>query len=357
MLISVGCINIVQDNNISSQNSDLLVRAFLKPFNSYLNDPDVTEIIINKPGGLFTRQNSMRVDVYHEDETLTYEYLEKLVNIMAAYCGKAMEQSMSLTLPDGERVQVARGSLVYDGYYGINIRKHVEVSFTLDELEAQGAFSSWQDVAPHQYTKPEIDDLWVSKKISVVQYKLLEAKLNKNLKEFLEIAVLNNQNIIVAGKTASGKTTLTRTLINLVPPTQRLITIEDTHELKLEGHHNKLPLIFGEGNGRLSPKEALAACMRLSPDRIFLAELRGDEAWDYLQSLKTGHPGSITSTHANNAMLTFDRVAGLLLQSKVGGQMPYSALMKEVYSCINIVIFMEYRKVTEVFFDPFLLFE
>lgn len=113
------------------------------------------------------------------------------------------------------------------------------------------------------------------------------------MQEFLEQAVLNKRNIIIAGKTGSGKTTFARSLIKKIPVEERIITIEDVHELFLEEHPNKVHMFYGENAGRVTASDCLESCMRQSPDRILLAELKGSEAWEYLASLHTGHPGTI----------------------------------------------------------------
>ncbi len=111
-------------------------------------------------------------------------------------------------------------------------------------------------------------------------------------------------------------------------------------------------LLFGEGPGRITAQACLAACMRLSPDRIFLAELRGSEAWEYVQSLNTGHPGSVTTTHANGAVQAFDRIASLVKNSETGRGLEVGEIRRVLYATLDVVLFMAERRVTEVFFDP-----
>lgn len=164
--------------------------------------------------------------------------------------------------------------------------------------------------------------------------------------------MLYKRNIIIAGKTGSGKTTFARSLIEKVPPEERIITIEDVHELFLPNHPNRVHMLYGYGAGRVSADECLAACMRQSPDRIFLAELRGNEAWEYLNSLNTGHPGSITTTHANNALQTFERCATLIKKSDVGRQLEMEMIKLVLYTTIDVVLFFKDRKLVEVFYDP-----
>jgi type IV secretion system protein VirB11 len=111
-------------------------------------------------------------------------------------------------------------------------------------------------------------------------------------------------------------------------------------------------MLYGYGAERVSASECLESCMRQSPDRIFLSELRGDEAWEYLTSLNTGHPGSITTTHANTALQTFERVATLIKKSEVGRKLNMETIMQVLYYTINVVLFLSKFKLIEVFYDP-----
>ena len=329
-----------------------MLRSLLRPIKPFLDDPDVTELCINKAKEVVCKLNSTGKWSVIQVEELNDAYISDLINAMVSFNGKPVEQVMSLTLPDGERIQVTHGSAVFEGYYGFSIRKRVEVAFTLDELIEQGVFENVIDVSTNIYDEKQINQLLADKKISHAEFNLLMFKLNRNWRAFFIEAINTYKNIAASGKTGSGKTTFTRSLIDLIPIDERIVTIEDVHELKLERHINKTHLMYGKGAGRVSSAELLAAGMRLSPDRLLLAELRHDETWDYIQSLNTGHPGSITSTHANNANQTFDRIAGLLLQSPNGAKMPYQALIKTVRSAIDIVVFMRNRKVEEIFYDP-----
>ncbi|MED5747919.1 ATPase, T2SS/T4P/T4SS family, partial [Enterobacter hormaechei] len=117
---------------------------------------------------------------------------------------------------------------------------------------------------------------------------LLGLLYHKNYERFFERAIELQKNIVISGATASGKTTFMRAVLEYMHKDTRILTIEDVHELKLENFDNKLPLIFGRGEGQLTSQQLLEACMRATPQRILLAELRGVETWDYLQSLNTG---------------------------------------------------------------------
>jgi len=153
-------------------------------------------------------------------------------------------------------------------------------AMSLEELQAHGALT--------EVTLSE--DEYNSDGISHEDAYLLELKRSGDITQFLHEAIQRRRNIVVAGATGSGKTTFARSLIARVPTDERLITIEDVHELALPDHANRVHMMHGSGSGRVSATACIGACMRLSPDRIFLTELRGPETWDYLAALNTGHP-------------------------------------------------------------------
>lgn len=321
--------------------SDTALRQLLRPVAAYMADEAVREIAIPRPGLILTRQQGRWHR--HEDAQLTFEYLDALVCAMASYNKVNFSPIMSLLLPDGERGQVAKPPAVIDGTLSINIRKHSSVVKTLDALQAEGAFDNWVDVSD-----PPAD----SALLSPQDQALLELKSQRRMREFLECAIQYCRNVIVAGKTGSGKTTFARSLIECVPTTERILTIEDVHELFLPNHPNRVHMIYGIGAGRMSASDCIAAALRSSPDRIFLSELRGAEAWDYLNALNTGHPGSVTTTHANGARDTYRRVALLIKQSVAGSQMEVETILRYLYSTLDISLYFADYKLVEVYFSP-----
>ena len=135
---------------------------------------------------------------------------------------------------------------------------------------------------------------------------------------FMRLAVRARKNIVVSGATGSGKTTWTKALIREIPRDERLVTIEDARELVLDRHPNHVRLYYSkddQGLARVTPKQLLECCLRMRPDRILLAELRAEEAFDYLRNVNSGHPGSITSVHASSAELAFEQLMLLVKQS------------------------------------------
>src|SRR5207237_1184885 len=138
---------------------------------------------------------------------------------------------------------------------------------------------------------------------------------------FMRLAVKARKNILVSGPTGSGKTTWTKALLREIPADERLITIEDAQELVLDRHANHVRLFYSkddQGQARITPKQLLESCLRMRPDRILLAELRAEEAFDYLRNVNSGHPGSVTSVHATSAELAFEQLVLLVKQSRGG---------------------------------------
>jgi type IV secretion system protein VirB11 len=163
----------------------------------------------------------------------------------------------------------------------------------------------------------------------------------------------------VSGPTGSGKTTWTKALIREIPGDERLITIEDARELVLDRHPNHVRLFYSkddQGVARVSPKQLLESCLRMKPDRILLAELRAEEAFDYLRNVNSGHPGSITSVHAASAELAFEQLVLLVKQNPGGRDLARADIKSLLYLLIDVVIQFgvdrHERYIKEVWYEP-----
>jgi type IV secretion system protein VirB11 len=173
--------------------------------------------------------------------------------------------------------------------------------------------------------------------------------------DFLRAAVRTRKNIIVSGATGSGKTTLTKALLLEIPADERLITLEDASELRLDGHPNSVRLFYSkdeQGLARVTPKKLLEACLRMRPDRVLLAELRSDEAYYYLRNVNSGHPGSITSVHASSAMLAFEQLTLLVKESPGGRDLSREDIKALLHQLVDVVVqcgtYSRQRVVTEI---------
>ncbi len=312
----------------------------------YLLDEDIVDVAIHYPSkiSLLSNKNGrLLVDA----PNATKENLIQLGHLLANKNGLRLGHetpTMSIQLPTGERVQYSMPPATHE-HITITIRRYSEEIKTLDELAQQGAFNHYKWI---KYT--DYDNVEFFKKLSDIDKDLLSALQSKDTLRFFTLAVQYRKNILISGQTGSGKTYFTRALIAEVPHDELIITIEDVRELFLRSHPHQINFIFGKGQDRCTAKQALTNCMRSTPDRIFLAEVRGDEASDYIEALNTGHPGSITSTHANDALAAYKRIAKLIKKSE-GGEM--KDILDDVYSAIDISIFYRNRQVNEIFFDPF----
>ena len=342
---------VLSANNLP--NDDYILKRFLDPISGALSENGVSEIAINRPGEYLVKVSSgweTRIE-----PKLTYDLLRSLCLAVATYNKISVSPVMSAELSTGERVQIESEPVTPRGIIAVNIRRHQQTVMDLADIDASGAFNQVKDVSFNIPSAEEIQRLLKANdqtRLSAIEAELLSLKAQGRWFEFFKLAVTNFKNIAISGATGSGKTTFARSLINEVPEHERIVTFEEQHELILTKHRNKVHLFYGSGPGRISPKECLRSAMRMSPDRIFPAEIRSDEAWEYLQSLNSGHPGSITTLHANSAAELFGRLFGLVKGSPVGMGLDTSWIRAEIYRSIHIALHFENRKLVEVFYDP-----
>jgi type IV secretion system protein VirB11 len=319
--------------------SDHAVNMTLAPLLRYLDDPDVFEVRVNKFGQVITARTNGRER--HDEPAITPAYVNNLTNTLLSYNGLGPSPVMDVKLPNGTRGVIVRPPAVLEGTVLICFRKHLQVSKGLEQLRDEGRFENAK--------RRTIEDML---KLDPVEERLLGLLDRGDMVGFMREAVRSKKNICVSGKTGSGKSTLTRTLLAEVPPTERVLLMEDVHEVEADNQHEVGYMMYGKQEGRVSAKECLTAAMRLSPDRIFLTELRDDAAWDYLTGANTGHPGGIFSTHADNAATTFARIATLVKASEVGRTVDYDVILKTVITTVDVVIYMADREVKEIYYDP-----
>jgi type IV secretion system protein VirB11 len=196
--------------------------------------------------------------------------------------------------------------------------------------------------------------------LSEREHTLLDMFRRHDWRAFFKAAVEGRKNIVSSGATGSGKTTLGNALAAMIPQNERIITVEDVPEMRL-AHPNQVNLFYPKGeNGvsKLKARDLLEACLRMRPDRVLLAELRGDETFYFIQNvLNSGHPGTITTVHASRAKLAFRRLALLIKGSSEGAGLDLADITDNLYALVDIIVQMERlpdgrRIATEVYFDP-----
>ena len=301
----------------------------------------LTEIAINHPYLVwYDRGNGWESEKL---PNLSFELCMQIARSLSVYAGLTIPISdenpiASVILPDGERGQIAVPPATENGIVSMTFRKPSTARFSLNSYQSSGRFDAVKQMS--------ISDTGLTKQ----QHELLELKESGDFERFFSLAVKSHLNILLVGGTGSGKTTVMKAMVDEYPTDSRLFTVEDVHELNLPNHPNHLHLFYKHGG--LTPKKIIEACMRMKPDHVLLAELRGDEAWTYLEMLNTGHEGSITTIHANNCHSAPARLAGLVKQSEVGQTLDYDHIMRTIKTSIDVIAFFKHTHLTEIFYDP-----
>ena len=324
-----------------SSSLELTLRA-LKPI---LGDSDVTELCINRPGEAFieTRSGWKRVELPFAD----FDWCMRLAKLIANSTRQRVDEEspiLSASLPGGERVQIVLPPATTAGTVAITIRRPADEVWSIEELARRGIFRATRRA---------------SQALDATENELLRLLAIPDYEAFMRLAVHAKKNIVVSGPTGSGKTTWTKALIREIPSEERLITIEDAKELVLDRHPNHVRLFYSkddQGLARVTPKQLLESCLRMKPDRILLAELRAEEAFDYLRNVNSGHPGSITSVHAASAELAFEQLMLLVKQSRGGAELSRRDIKSLLFLLVDVVVQFgvenHERFIKEVWFEP-----
>lgn len=329
------------NSRVEESTLGLTLRA-LRPL---LANADVMELCINRPLEAFieTREGWRREPLPFAD----FEWCSRLAKLVANSTQQRIDAStplLSASLPTGERVQIVIPPATTAGCVAIAIRRPADQVWSIEELARRGIFRSTRQAGQR------LDD---------TEQQLLRLLASSDYEAFMRLAVRSRKNILVSGPTGSGKTTWTKALIQEIPSDERLVTIEDAKELVLDRHPNHVRLYYSkddQGLARVTPKQLLEACLRMRPDRILLAELRAEEAFDYLRTVNSGHPGSITSVHATSAELAFEQLVLLVKQNPGGRDLARQDIKSLLFLLIDVVIQFgverHERFIKEIWFDP-----
>ena len=280
------------------------LRACLAPLHDALARPEVTDIYVNRPGELWIESLGGGIE-RQVDPSLDEATLTRLVRQIAALSHQGISREhplLSAILPDGSRVQVVAPPATR-GPLALAIRKQVAPTMALEDYAAAGAFSGTGTGALRDS--------------SALPSRVVKLVHSGELAAALAEAVRARLNILISGGTSTGKTTFLNALLREVPHEERLILIEDTPELHVE-HENCVGLIAVRGSlgeAQVSANDLVSASLRMRPDRIILGELRGVEALAFLRAINSGHPGSMTTIHADTPEAAVEQLVLLALEA------------------------------------------
>ncbi len=274
------------------------------PLDSILKDESITEIMVNGPKNVFVerRGSLVRLERSFESEEQLMQVIRRIVRL----AGREVNQSNPIVdtrLPDGSRVNVVLQPIALNGPI-LTIRKFSRQPMTIAKLIEYGSIT------------PEIAD-------------------------FLEKLVRARYNIFISGGTGSGKTTFLNAVSNYIPKDERVITIEDSAELTIEGVDNLVTMetrnaTASAENAAITIRDLIKSSLRMRPDRIIVGEVRGGEALDMLQAMNTGHDGSLSTGHANSAEDMLSRLETMVLQGSEG--LPLPAIRQQIASALDIIV-------------------
>ena len=274
----------------------------LGPIEVLLKDPTVTEVMVNGPKKIFVeRMGRLQLtDIQFHDDSHVMNIIERILSPI----GRHIDESVPLVdarLEDGSRVNIIIPPLSLVGPC-ITIRKFATKALSVDNLITFGT-------------------------------------LDRQMADFIKACIQARINILVSGGTGSGKTTTLNVLSSFIPENERIVTIEDAAELKLQQEHvvtlESRPANI-EGNGEITIRDLVKNALRMRPDRIIVGEVRGGEALDMLQAMNTGHDGSLTTAHANNPRDALSRLETMVLMA--GFEMPIRAIREQVSSAIELIL-------------------
>ncbi|MGE0754866.1 MAG: P-type DNA transfer ATPase VirB11 [Alphaproteobacteria bacterium] len=315
--------------------------TYLSPLKDFFAQPKVSEISINQPGEIWVEIGGDMVR--HELPELDLTHLKALGRLVAQASEQKISEEtplLSATLPEGFRIQVVFPPACEPSKVAISIRKQTILDFDLDQYEALGAFQN----------------TIVKKEENLVDKRLRELLDAGAVKDFFKEAILAKKNIIISGGTSTGKTTFFNAALKVIPPTERIITCEDAREINIPHIPNKVHLVAskgGQGRALVTMQDLIEACLRLRPDRLMLGELRGKEAFSFMRAVNTGHPGSISTLHADTPQLAIEQLILMIMQAGLG--ITREQIKNYVENVINVVIQLKrgahgMRYVSEIYF-------
>ena len=323
------------------------VLHWIEPLQPFLDRDGVFDVAVNRPGEAF---------IYSEDgchrhvvPEMTLARCMSLATAVATYNGQSVSEQTPLleaTLPGGQRLGLVLPTACTANTVAFVIRRPPGRIITLDEMEVQGLFSR---------VVADSDGLQEHER------HLLELKRAGRLKVFLTEAMRYGKFIVAAGHTGCGKTTIARALAEFIPADKRVITIESTAEMNLPNHANAVHLFWSEGGqsiARVTPPQLLGISLRLRPDAILYAEVRGAECLNLVEAGESGHRWCMTTLHASSPAGAVDRMVMMCLRSPAAQGMNYVQLKRMILRTVDVIVQFgnddQGRFIQSVWYDPLL---
>lgn len=315
----------VENHNEASAavNRSVLAQYTDRYFGKYLKDESINEIVFN--GGNKIWWEDVNSDWHFEErsdfnDTVAWSF----ATTVASFKKDDINQKkpiLSGILTGGERIQIVSAPVTKGNFVSITIRKPSKVRYTIENYISSG---------------------------------IIDQNLADMLKNFIAIG----KNLVICGETGSGKTTFMKTLIDFIPLEQRLITIEDVEEIRFWNHKNYVQLFYpseAKPGDPVTSAKLLKSCLRMKPDRILLAEVRGGETYDFINVISSGHNGSMTSCHAGSVSSCLDRLVMMSMQNDEAKAVGKEMLLDMIHKTIDVIVVLKKvnkrRMVTEYYLD------
>ncbi|MEY9772170.1 type IV secretion system protein VirB11 [Sinorhizobium fredii] len=333
----------VGNNGKTASNPYYFLDRALEPIRDFLNDPRVVEIAVNKPGHVYVERLGADHMEHHEIAKLTADEIQNIGERVAGVTSQFISRSkpiLSAALPTGERIQIVLPPAAPEGG-SISIRKQVVNNFTLEEYRDNGSLEKVSVAVGG---------------LSDIDRELIAHLRTNRIYDFIHTAITKRVSILISGGTSSGKTTFLNACLKSIDPHERILTLEDTREL-FPPQVNKVHLIASKGDqgtADVTIQSLLEASLRMRPDRLFVGEIRGAEAFSFLRAINTGHPGSMSTVHADTPMGAYEQLAMMMQQAGMSSGYSKHDLMSYIQMVIPIVIQLRRdggkRGVSEIFF-------
>jgi type IV secretion system protein VirB11 len=303
-----------------------LIESLLKPLAPWLADPPVEDIAINQPGEAWIRA---RGTWQHVRVDLDFDALEELAMLAGALRRQDVDATYPLLaseLPNGERLQVCLPDAVPSGNASVTIRKHERGIAALGKVKQRYCTAEW--------------NVWTGRRRTRSLAEPLDYFQRGDEEGFLRAGARNRLNILLAGPTGAGKTTLSKSILSEIDHSERLITIEDVDELEV-AQPNVVRMLYSKGAlgaASVTPNDLLQASLRMRPDRVLLQELRDDAAFTFVNQVAAGHPGSVTTIHGSDAGDVVRRLFVLVKSSEHGRALDDATLMELIAAAVDVIL-------------------